>query len=104
MPTIEAVVEQIERHIRELKAERDGLIKDAGLNRRQIERILKMRSPKRTICQLLRELHDDADWAEREKIERCLLIAKKMDDRLMECAGRQYHKDWYDDDGEFIES
>jgi DNA-binding transcriptional MerR regulator len=99
--TITEQVADIERQIAELKRRRDGLLRDAGLTQKELERILRMRSRDRTICQLLRELHAALDGAEREKVEQALLIAKKMDAKLVEYAGKRYNKDWYGKDGKF---
>lgn len=94
-------IADIERQIAALKAERDKLLKNSGLEKAELERVLRFRTPKRTICQLLRELHDDLKGAQREKVGKCLLMAKKMDGKLVEYVGRHYHKDWYDERGEF---
>lgn len=99
-----SAVEQIaaiERQIAGLKDERDRLIRESGLEQKQLERILRFRTRKQTICQLLRELHDVLEGEQQDKVGQCLLMAKKMDAQLVRYAGRRYHKDWYDDEGKF---
>jgi len=76
-------------------------MRESGIEGEELKRILAFRTPKRTICQLLRELHDTLTGDEQEKVGKCLLIAKKMDRKLRGYAHR-YMKDWYDDEGEFI--
>ena len=95
-------VAEIEQKITLLKRERDTLLVSSGLMADEVRRILAFRTPKRTLCQLLRELHDVSGGNDREKIEQCLIIAKKMDARLVSYAGQQYTKGWYDTDGKFI--
>ena len=95
-------IAELDRQITALKEKRDRLIRETGVETDELRRILAFRTPKRTICQLLRELHDVLGGAEREKVEQCLLIAKKMDRKLAEYAGRRYTDDWYDSKGEFI--
>lgn len=90
---------QIEKQIAALKVKRDKLIRESGIEQDRLQAILKMRSPNKTLCQLLRELHKTVDDIEREKVEQCLLIAKKMSDKLIEYAGKSYTKDWYDQNG-----
>jgi hypothetical protein len=90
----------IEAQIAELKQQRDNLLID--VNKSDIAKILSFRNPSKTLCQLLRELHEISNEAQRAKIEQCLLIAKKMNAKLVEYAGKHYSKDWYDADGEFI--
>lgn len=94
-------IKELDCQINELKKRRDKLIRESGLEARQLEHILKFRTPKRTICQLLRELHGELDGQQQAKVGQCLLIAKKMDRKLMEYASRKYSKDWYDKEGEF---
>jgi len=98
---VEKKIADLDRQIKELKNQRDRLIKESGLEGAELRRILAFRTPKRTICQLLRELHDDTRGAQRKKVAQCLLIAKKMDAKLIEYAGRQYTKGWYDERGRF---
>lgn len=94
---------KLEKQISSLKQKRDDLIKRSGASKAELEKILSFRTPTKTLCQLLRELHDVLDGEQREKIETCLLIAKKMNKRLVEYAGNQYSKEWYDKNGNFIE-
>lgn len=100
--SIEKRVAAIEQKIAALKAERDGLLVSSGLMAEEVRRILAMRTPKRTLCQMLRELHDVSSGTDREKIEGCLIIAKKMDARLVAYAGQSYTEGWYDANGKFI--
>ena len=100
--SVETQVAEIEKQIAALKQKRDALLTSSGLMKEEVRRILAMRTPKRTLCQLLRELHDVLGGVDREKTEQCLLIAKKMDRRLVEYAGQQYVDTWYDKDGRFI--
>lgn len=92
----------LDAQIAELKEERDRLIRNSSLKTKEIQRILKFRTPRRTIRQLLRELHDVSSDEQRDKVEDCLLIAKKMDEKLRECAGARYTDSWYDEKGEFV--
>lgn len=73
----------------------------------EFERILtqRNRTGRRTICELLRELHDETDdEAMRDKIAMCLLIAKKMNDKLVQYIGYDRLAEWYDEEtGEFRE-
>lgn len=94
-------VDIIEEQIIALKEYRDELIMTADLSREQINKILVARTPKRTLCQILRELHDEADENNKVKIEQALLIAKKMDARIISFAGQHYTDSWYDKDGKF---
>lgn len=94
-------IKQLDQQINQLKAKRDKLIKDSGLEAKQLERILAFRTPTQTICQLLRELHDELEGEQQEKVGQCLLIAKKMDRKLMGYAGRKYSESWYNEKGEF---
>jgi len=98
---VEKKIADLDRQINELKAQRDRLIKESGLEGDELRRILAFRTPKRTICQLLRELYDDTRGEQRRKVAQCLLIAKRMDAKLIEYAGRQYTKGWYDKQGKF---
>ena len=100
--SVEERVAEIERQIALLKQERDSLLVSSGLMAEEVRRILAFRTPKRTLCQLLRELHDVSGGTDREKIEKCLIIAKKMDARLVAYAGQQYTEGWYDANGEFV--
>lgn len=68
----------------------------------KLDSILKRPSRQQTICQLLRELHNELPKY-RETIDTCLLIAKKMNDKLVEYSGTTHAKDWYDNEGNFIE-
>ena len=101
--SVETEVAEIEKQIAALKEKRDTLLVRSGLMAEEVRRILAFRTPTRTLCQLLRELHDRSGGADREEIEKCLLIAKKMDARLVSYAGQQYTKGWYDAGGNFIE-
>lgn len=100
MSTVEEV-RSIEQQIAALRDQRDALLKASGLMTAEIAQILAMRTPKRTLCQLLRELHDVLGGEQREKIEECLLIAKKMDNKLRGYAGSMYSESWYDAQGKF---
>jgi hypothetical protein len=51
---------------------------------------------------MLRELRELVGNEHTNKIDMCLLVAKKMDDKLKENAGRNYTRKWYDEDGNFI--
>lgn len=81
----------------EIETELDKAIKSGKL-----KRILTQRSKQKTICEMLRELHDELPQY-RNKIDTCLLVAKKMNDKLVEYAGTTHAKDWYDKDGNFID-
>lgn len=94
-------IAELDRQISELKERRDRLIRESGLEGEELEKVLRFRTPKRTICQLLRELHDTLKGDERAKVAECLLIAKKMDSKLVEYAGRRYTDGWYDRHGKF---
>ena len=100
--SVEEQVAGIEQKIALLKQERDALLVNSGLMAEEVRRILAFRTPKRTLCQLLRELHDTSGGNDRKTIEQCLIIAKKMDARLVAYAGQQYTKGWYDADGKFV--
>lgn len=71
----------------------------------EFERILtqRNRTGRRTICELLRELHDAIDdRVMRDKVDMCLLIAKKMNDKLAQYVGYNTLAEWYDEEtGEF---
>lgn len=95
-------IADLDKQIFKLKRRRDRLIREAGLDKKELQRILAFRTPRRTICQLLRELHDVLRGDEQEKVADCLLMAKKMDESLRDCAGARYTDDWYDEKGEFI--
>lgn len=71
----------------------------------KFDRILKRpREINHTICSLLRDLHEQIeDQAQQEIIDICLLIAKKMNDKLVQYVGVNRLAEWYDDDGNFIE-
>ena len=101
MKTVQELVE-IERQIVALKAQRDQLLGAAGLMDAEVAQILANRTPKRTLCQMLREMHDRAVGTDRTEIEMCLLIAKKMDVQLRRYAGAAYSDSWYDRAGNFI--
>lgn len=101
METVQKVVE-IERQIAALKAQRDQLLGAAGLIDAEVAQILANRTPKRTLCQMLREMHDWAVGRDRTEIETCLLIAKKMDVQLRRYAGAAYSDSWYNAAGNFI--
>jgi len=90
-------IENLETEIRVLKTRRDALIKNAGFNKAAIEEILRMRSPNRTLCQILRDLHAKVPPEDKLLIEEALLIAKKMDTRIVSFAGQGYAADWYKD-------
>lgn len=94
-------VRVIEQQIATLRDQRDALLKSSGLMTTEIAQILAMRTPKRTLCQLLRELHDVLGGEQREKVEQCLLIAKKIDSKLRGYAGSMYSESWYDAQGKF---
>jgi len=100
--SVEQKVVTIEQQIAALKDERDKLLRTSGLMSAEIERLLRMRTHKRTLCQLLRELHDVLGGTDREKVEQALLIAKKMDERLVHYAGQDYTTTWYDREGKFV--
>ena len=99
--SIEEQVAVIERQITALKMQRDALLKDSPMQREQLQRILAMRAPQQTLCQMLRELHTTLGASSKTKVERCLLIAKKMDTKLAQYAGVGYAASWYDAQGEF---
>lgn len=101
MTSVDSIAE-LDKQISDLKEERNKLIRAGSFDAEELKRILSFRTPKRTLCQLLRELHDVTDGEERAKVDQCLLIAKKMDAKLMEYAGRPYAEDWYDEEGKFI--
>lgn len=75
-----------------------------AINTGEFNRILKQRNKKRkTICELLRELHEElTDQAQIDKVSVCLLIAKKMNDKLTQYVGVNRLAEWYDEDGNFI--
>lgn len=94
----------LEKQIVDLKDRRDKLIRESGLGVQELQRILAFRTPKRTLCQMLRELHDTTNGKQQEKVGKCLLIAKKMDSKLREHAGGLYMQNWYDGNGEFVDT
>jgi len=59
---------------------------ETGTSQGDFERIVQRKSHRRTICQLLRELRNEVDDA--AKVDQCLLMAKKMNDKLTEQCGR----------------
>ena len=65
-----------------------------------IDRILKHRSYRRTICELLRELRQGAQ--DEAKVDLCLLMAKRMNDKLTKYAGTNWEAAFYNERGEFI--
>ncbi len=67
MKTVQELVE-IERQIAALKARRDQLLEVAGLMDAEVAQILANRTPKRTLCQMLREMHDRAVGTDRKEI------------------------------------
>lgn len=70
----------------------------------KLQHILRHPSRQRTICQLLRELHKSVvSGDDQRKVDQCLLIAKKMNDKLVGYCGVGYAKDWYGEDGEYVE-
>jgi hypothetical protein len=67
-----------------------------------IDRILKHHSYRQTICERLRELRGDIPEPLWPKIDLCLLMAKKMNDKLTKYAGTNWEAAWYNERGEFI--
>jgi predicted transcriptional regulator len=92
-----------ERQIRELKDKRDEILKRSGVTKETLHKILRARSPNKTLCQILRDLHKLSTPDQQELIEQALLIAKKMDSKLVEYAGNAYARHWYNNEGSFID-
>jgi hypothetical protein len=67
-----------------------------------IETILQHRSYRRTVCELLRELHAAVSADLQPKVESCLLMAKKMNDKLTKYCGTNWEAAFYNERGEFI--
>ena len=99
--SVEQQVATIEQQIAVLKEQRDALLKDSPMQQAQLQRILAIRAPQQTLCQLLRELHVALDTPHQAKVDQCLLIAKKMDAQLERYAGMGYAASWYDAQGRF---
>jgi len=74
---------------------------DRAIASGKLESVLTAHSPNRTICQMLRDLRKTHPESA-DEIDSCLLVAKKMDSKLVEYAGTDHATSWYDKDGKFI--
>lgn len=72
---------------------------EEGTSQGDLRRILRYRSYRRTICELLREIRTEVDCV--SKVDQCLLMAKKMNDKLSEYCGRGWEDKMYNKRGEF---
>ncbi len=65
-----------------------------------LDRILQHRSYRRTICELLRELRDEVK--DTAKLDQCLMMAKRMNDKLSKYCGTNWESVLYNERGEYI--
>jgi len=65
-----------------------------------LQRMIQYRSHRRTICQLLREIRGQVE--DPAPVDQCLMMAKRMNDKLVEQCGRDFEPGWYNEKGEFI--
>ena len=72
---------------------------ESGTSQGDLSRILEHKSYRQTICQLLREIREEVDCT--SKVDQCLIMAKKMNDKLSEYCGRGWENSMYDEKGEF---
>lgn len=67
-----------------------------------IDRILKHHSYRQTVCERLRELRSAVSEELQPKVDLCLVMAKKMNDKLTKYAGTNWDACFYNERGEFI--
>jgi len=72
-------------------------------NREKLGKYLQLKPARnKTICEDLRQLRKVVDKKYIPLVDSSLLKAKKMNDKLVEYAGKNYTASWYDENGNFI--